>query len=178
MKKKQNDTDKVSNYTLLSKWLFDGSKTTQIPDEISNDKSISQNYLIYFFQQSPFIVVISKLFNNYNLYSLDKVEIFKFIKQSIMLSGYKPKYIPKIYNNTTKLEKILFKKFPYLKKYELPLLVDIIDNSEIKDDIYHMFGLHDIKKKKSTKKDIEKINEINNTEPKEKISVDDILGEL
>ena len=93
---------KVSNYTILNRWLFDGSKTTSIPEDIVKDKSISQLYLLYYFQSSHYNLYINNIFNNYGIFSLDRLEVFTFLKQCISLSGYKPPFIrkaPKLKNS-------------------------------------------------------------------------------
>jgi hypothetical protein len=166
---------KISPYKILTNWLYDGSKLTQFPQELIDDKSIGQNFLLYFFQQSSYGLIISKIFNNFGLYILDRIEVFKFIKEAVSISGYKQQYIERGIKHSEKFEKLLKLKFPYLKNYELPLLVDIIDKSEEKESIYQMFGIYDIKKKKSTKSDLKKLEDFNDNE-KKKISENNILS--
>ena len=38
---------KVSPYTILNKWLYDGSATSKLPEDLVKDKSISNMYLLY-----------------------------------------------------------------------------------------------------------------------------------
>jgi len=170
----KNKVIKISPYTILSRWLYDGSRITQFPQELVDNKIIGQNFLLYFFQQSPYGLVISKLFNNFGLYILDRVEVFKFIKDSIILSGYKQQYVERGIKRSEKFEKLLKLKFPYLKNYELPMLVDLIDASDEKESIYQMFGIYDPKKKKTTKADLKKLQNFNENE-KKKITEKNIL---
>jgi hypothetical protein len=171
----KNKDIKISPYKILTDWLKDGSRMTQFPQELVDDKSIGQNFLLYFFQQSPYGLVISKLFNNFGLYVLDRIEVFKFIKESIMLSGYRQQYIERGEKRSEKFEKLLKLRFPYLKNYELPLLVEIIDKSDEKESIYQMFGIYDSKKKKTTKAELKKLQDFNEDE-KKKITKNNILS--
>jgi len=171
----KNKELKISPYRILSNWLNDGSRLTQFPQELIDDKSIGQNFLLYFFQQSPYGLVISKLFNNFGLYLLDRVEVFKFIKDSVLLSGYRQKYIERGEKRSEKFEKLLKLKFHFLKNYELSLLVGFIDKSDEKESIYQMFGIYDVKKKKVTKADLKKLEDFNESE-KKKITEKSILG--
>lgn len=171
----KNKELKISPYRILSNWLNDGSRLTQFPQELVDDKSIGQNFLLYFFQQSSYGLVISKLFNNFGLYLLDRVEVFKFIKDSVLLSGYRQKYIERGEKKSEKFEKLLKLKFPFLKNYELSLLVEAIDKSDEKESIYQMFGIYDVKKKKVTKADLKKLEDFNESE-KNKITEKSILG--
>ena len=63
-RKKKNEEPKKSVYYILNKWIQDGSKYTEVPEEIINDKSISQNYILYYFRSSKYISYLSSLFNN------------------------------------------------------------------------------------------------------------------
>ena len=39
----KNKEIKISPYRILTNWLYDGSKLTQFPQELVDDKSIGQN---------------------------------------------------------------------------------------------------------------------------------------
>ena len=151
--------DKVSSYTILNRWLYDGSTSTKIPEEIEKDKSISQMYILYYFRPSPYGLVISKLLNNWGIFSLDRLEVFQFMKQCIMLTGYKPPFIQKVPAKKNKISGMLKEKYPYLKNEEIFMMIDIIDKSDEKDRIYEMFGIYSPSKKKLTKAQKEKFVE-------------------
>jgi len=148
---------KVSIYTILNRWFFDGSKTTKIPDDVEKDKSISQMYLLYYFRSSPYGLIISKLFNNWNIFSLDRIELLYFLKECISLSGYKPPFIQKIPSKKNKLVDCLKEKYPFLKIEEIFMMVESIDKSDEKDNYYEMFGIYSPKAKKVTKAQREKV---------------------
>jgi hypothetical protein len=170
---------KVSSYTILNKWLTDGSKTTQLPEDVIKDKSISQLYLLYYFQSSHYMLYINKAFNNYNLFSIPRVEIFKFMKQCVMLSGYRPPFVQKHKKQKSKIVDIIKYKYPYLKKQELFMLVDVIDESDDKDSLYEMFGIYSPKKKKTTKAELKKMEKDKKTVKKSvnnDISLNDLIG--
>ena len=148
---KEEKEKKVSAYTILGRWLSDGSRTTKLPEDVEKDKSISHMYLLYYFRASPYGLVISKLFNNWNLFSLERNEVLYLMKECVLSCGYKPPFSQKVPAKKNKLVDELVSKYPYLKKDEVFMLVEIIDNSEEKDSIYEMFGLYTTKSKKLTK---------------------------
>jgi len=159
MKKKQDD-DKPSSYALLNRWLYDGSLKTELPSELIDDKLIPPTYLTYFFMSSKYIIYINEYFNNYSVYNLDKIDMFKFLKQCVLLSGYKPPYIEKEKIVKSQIEKKLKLKFPYLKINDIQLLVTEIDKSAECDIIYEQLGFRDVKKLKTTAIDRKKLNEL------------------
>jgi len=165
----------ISNYTLLSRWLNDGSKDTLIPEDVVNDKSISQLYILYYFQQSHFNLYINETFNNYGLFSMDRCEIFKFMKQCIQLTGYKPPFVQRGSKLKSKMVDAIKVKYTFLKKEELFMLVDFIDVSDEKDSIYEMFGFYKPKKKKTTKAERKRMEK---QKPEQKLVKEVSLGDL
>ena len=165
---------KVSVYTVLNRWLFDGSKETKIPDDVEKDKSISQMYLLYYFRPSPYGLVISKLLNNWSIFQLDRIELLYFLKECISLSGYKPPFIPKLSAKKNKLTDLLKEKYPFLKMEEVQMLVEKIDVSEEKDRYYETFGLYTPKNKKLTKAQREQF-EKNKPKVQEEVSLDNLM---
>jgi hypothetical protein len=146
---------KISPYAILSKWLHDGSMESEIPKQLVDDKSIGCHYVLYYFQDSPYIQYISNTFNNYEIFKLDRLEIFKFIKQTIRLCHHKPRFISRVNAQKTKFEQLMFRRHPYLKRMEIRRLCEVIDSSENKDLIYESLGLTVTKKSKMTKKEKE-----------------------
>ena len=138
----------ISPYTLLSRWFFDGSATTEIPKECI--KAVSPLYLLMYFQASPYICYISKHFNNYGLFQMPKEDIFRFMKLIISTTGYKAPFIKAEKITESALIGYLKKQYTDLKSSEVGMLVDIINESEEKDSIYEMFGLYKPKTKKVT----------------------------
>ena len=93
----------------------------------------------------------------------------------LYFTGYRQPFIQKSKKTEdNKLVGILKDKYPFLKKEEIYMLVDIIDRMEDKDVIYEMYGLYQIKSKRFTQKEKkeqqEKINSI--------INKDDLLDSL
>ena len=166
---------KTSIWIILNRWIYDGSVETKIPEDVINDKSIGQMYLLYFFRQSPYGLIISKLFNNWNIFSLDRVEVLYFLKQCVMLSGYKPPFVQKVPSKKNKLVDELKYKYPFLKNEELFMIVEIIDNSEEKDRIYEMFGLYTPKKKKLTESQKKEFREDVKKNEQEIVSLDGLM---
>jgi len=171
MKDKEN---KVSAYTILGRWFADGSRETKLPEDVVKDKSISHMYLLHYFRPSVYGLVISKLFNNWGLFSLERDEVLYFMKECILLCGYKPPFYQKTPVKKNKLVDELVFKYPYLKRDEVFMLVEMIDNSNEKDSIYEMFGLYSPKTKKLTKAQKEEFS--NKVEKGKKIEIE--LDEL
>jgi hypothetical protein len=147
----QDTEKKVSVYSIMNRWLYDGSMSTALPSEVESDKSISHMYLLYYFRASPVGLVIDKLMNNWGIFNLDRNEVLLFLKQCISASGYKPPFIQKIPTKKNKLFYILKEKYPFLKSNEISMLIEFVDQSSEKDQIYEMFGLYSPTKKKQTK---------------------------
>ena len=170
--------NKPSPYQILNRWLYDGSKHTVLPQELIDDKAIPPTLILYHFQASKYICYLSNLFNNFDIYQMNKVDMFKFLKRCITDTGYKPPFIQKIKTEKNKIYKVLKLKFPYLKSYDVNLLIDQIDKSEEKDAVYETLGFYTPKKKKATKSDIKMIKETKSVEQKEqdKVKLDDLLG--
>ena len=174
---------KVSPYTILNKWLYDGSATSKLPEDLVKDKSISNMYLLYHFRCSPLNVIISELFNNWGLFSLDRIEVLYFLKECVYLSGYKPPYVNKVPSKKNKLHECLKERYPFLKSYEVFDLVELIDKSDEKDAVYETFGIYNPARKKTTKAQQETFKKLNVVEDKKEIkevindtTVSSILG--
>ena len=166
----------VSNYTLLNRWLFDGSKTTIIPEDVIKDKSISQLYLLYYFQSSHYNLYINNTFNNYGLFAMDREEIFQFLKDCISSTGYRPPFIKRTPKKKNRLVDSLVEKYPYLKKEEIFMMVELIDASDEKDSIYEMFGFYMPKKKKITKAEAKRMEKEAAEQKTKEVSLTDLLG--
>jgi len=175
MPPKKSKEKSYSPYQVLNRWLYDGSKQTQLPKELEDDKAIPTTILLYHFQASKYILYLSELFNNFDMYQMRKKDVFRFLKQCILLTGYKPPFIQKVKTQRNKLAKILRMKFPYLKLYEIDFLIETIDQSPEKDRIYETVGLYAPKKKKSTKADKAKLEKAN-TQKAEAVSLDDVMN--
>ena len=141
----------VSIWTLLNRWLYDGSKSSPMPKELIEDKTIGPQYILYYFRNSIYNLWINEHFNNYDVYQLDRIGVLKFLKQCILDTGYKPKIFPRYKTQQTKIGKVLKKKYPYFKTDDIDLLVKKIDLSADKDRVYETLGLYNPKKKKTTK---------------------------
>ena len=158
-KKKTKSANAISPYQILNRWLYDGNKNSKIPKELEDTKAIPQTQLIYHFINTPYIVYLSKVFNNFGLYQLNKLDVFKLMKETIQISGYRPPFIPRKNPEKNKMLKVLKMKFPFMKMYEIDLLITQIDKSEYKDSIYESFGFYKPKKQKTTKVEKKKLLE-------------------
>ncbi len=140
-----------SPYTLLNKWLYDGSENSILPKEVIEAREIGSQYILWYFKNSIYNVYINKHFNNFEIYKLDKETVLLFLKRAIIDTGFKPQFMPRQKSTSTKIGKILKLRYPYFKKDDVNLLVSLIDDSEEKDQIYETLGLYAPKKKKTTK---------------------------
>jgi len=169
--KKTKEVKGPSSYTLLGRWISDGKKYSAIPQEIIEDKRIGPQYLLYYFQASPFILYFSSIFNNYSIYQLDRLEVFKFIKQTVLKCGFKPPFIPRTSIDRSKIAKNLRSKFPYLKYDDINLAVEFLDKSEDKDSIYEFFGLYPSKKEK-----IKKTKKVKSKQKEQEVKKEEVVN--
>tara|TARA_R110000824_G_scaffold266054_5_gene454999 strand:- start:317 stop:826 length:510 start_codon:yes stop_codon:yes gene_type:complete len=145
----------VSPYTILNRWLYDGSKSTPLPEELATGYAIGQTILLYHFQQSEHIVYLSEMFNNYSLYTMPKEDVFKMLKDCVQRTGFKPRFIAHTKETKSKVSKALKKHHPYLDQDDVNLLTDLIESRDDKESLYETLGVWDRKprKKKLTKKE-------------------------
>lgn len=167
--------NKVSPYQILNTWLKDGDTKSPFPEALGDGKCISPTYLFSYFQTSlQHFPYIEKHFNNFNFFLLRPTEIFQFMKQCIMGSGYIQKFVSKDKSTDNKIYKLLKEKFPFFKREEILMVISFIDESDEKDKYYEMFGCINSGKKKLTiaekKERTQKI--------KESLSVSDLIGSI
>lgn len=151
-------------YRTFYNWLFDGSRTSEIPkpqsdsdgkvitpDILKYNSPITNSFLIsMFLKKGPLNHFLNETFNNINLYYMDKAEIMKFIKKCVFdfkVSRREITYVP-FYRKQDKLMKKLRNRFPTLKPEELQMLADSINDSGDKERIYQTLGIEMPKKKK------------------------------
>lgn len=156
-----SDNVKISPYKLLNNWLFDGNRDSEIPKEVLEAHNISNLILLYHFQVSRYIIFINKMFNNYGLFAMKKEDVLKFLKTCVSKTNYRPPFILSEKDAKVKISKILSRKYPYLKRGDISILIDYIDSSDDKNSIYEMLGLYKPKKKKTTKKQLKELQKEN-----------------
>lgn len=148
-------SEKVSPYTLLNKWLYDGSKITEIPNEVLNSYSIGPQYILYFFRGSHYLPYIDSVFNNYYVYSLPKQDVFKLMKDIVQKTSFKPSFYKTSKKTSIKMVDALRKKYPVLKIGDANLLANLLESHEEFDLIQQCLGLKKgVSKKKTTKKSL------------------------
>jgi len=152
---------KLSPYTILNRWLYDGNKQSKIPNDLLVSGAIGPQYLLYFFKGSRYLVYINKIFNNYWIYQLDKEEVFTMLKDIVMRTGFRPTFYKTASKAKIKLIEILRRKFPTLKIAEINMLADKIEKSEDRDAVFETLGLQkSVSKKRTTKEQLEQIKQV------------------
>jgi hypothetical protein len=151
IKMMETNGDKISIYTILNRWLYNGSKDSPMPKELIMDKVIGPQYILYYFKDSMYNLYMNKHFNNYDIFQMDRIDILLFLKKCIILTGYRPRYVAKTKSKRSKIADILKRKMPYYKWHDIELLVSLIDKREDKDQIYETLGLYKPRKRKATK---------------------------
>lgn len=149
----QIEEKKLSPYAILNRWLRDGSRATQIPVELKEDKAIGTQYLLYYFQASPHIVWLNKHFNKYELFQMNKVDMFYFLKECVLRCRYEPPFIKRKPSDKIKIHSYLKRKYPQLKDFDVAILANKIEDREDRDSIHEMAGLIKDRKKKTTAKE-------------------------
>lgn len=176
MARSQTGVKKVSSWKLLDDWFFDGRKNTEIPEQVVKDSSIGSHNLLFFFSGTPHGVYISKHFNNYGIYKLDKVEVLHMMKDIIQRTGFVSRFKKRFRNNKTKLFNALWKKFPYLKPDDINLLCTHVDDFEHKESLFEMLGLEKPKKIKNKKTKVKKKPTTAKKPVEKKNSLDTMMG--
>lgn len=148
----ETNGDKISIYTILNRWMYNGSLNSPMPKELINDKVIGPQYILYYFKDSMYNLYMNKHFNNYDIFQMDRIDMLKFLKRCIILTGYRPRYVPRSKSIRSKITQILKRKMPYYKWHDIELLVSMIDKRDDKDQIYETLGLYKPRKRKVTKK--------------------------
>jgi len=173
MPPRQKEVKEESTYKILSKWFYDKSKFTSVPQDVLDSGEISPNYILYYFQTSPYILYLSDIFNNWDIYQMNLSDVLTLMKDIILKTSFRPRYVSRGKEKILKITNVLNKKFPYLKRYEIGLLVTKIDSLPDKDNIYETLGLGDTKKKKTSKEN-KKI--LKQAQPQEEIiTLDDMM---
>jgi hypothetical protein len=161
-------------YQTFQNWLFDGDLKSKIPtgekvpDLLSYKSPITSQYMIsLFLNNGKLNCFLNEYFNNIGLFYLEKEELMHFLKKCVFDFKIQRRSLPYIQRTkNTKLFEALRKKIPIMKNNDISLLCDIVDKSDIKENVYYSLGLEKqetIKKqkglKKSTKKDKETIED-------------------
>ena len=145
----------VSDFTILMNWVRDGNLKSKFPKELERSSVLSVPFFLVYFLNSPtYFVLVNKLFNNYNAFKLKPKDLYTTFKEIVYHTGYSSFNKKKIQQKENPLIKKLKEKFPYFKREEIVMAVNIIDNSSSKDTVYEMFEINNVPKaKKMTKKD-------------------------
>lgn len=121
-----------SIYHLFYDWLFDQDFSSEIPKEVLNYKSpITHQYSIkLFMKHGPLNWYLNKIFNNVWLWSLEKEELFLFLKRCIIdLNIQRSSIFYTIPERTTKIKEAIRKKFNHYRLDDCDLLSNIMVNN-------------------------------------------------
>lgn len=174
-----NDDSKpsINPYQVLDFWMKDGNLSTPYPKDLEGNRAISQVYFLNYFETSQrYFPFINNMFNNYNLFYISVKDLCIMLKEMVYFTSFKKPFgqAKKKKSINNKLIDIFKKRYGYLKKEEIMMLVDFVDKSEDKEIIYEMFGFRNLKseklsasEKKNQKKRIDSM-----------INKDDILDSL
>lgn len=154
-------------FRTFNSWLFDGSKTSPIPEPRTDKKGkviipdilkynspITHTYMISLFvKHGPLNHYLDKHFNDINLRYLDKRELMLFTKKCVLdfrIKRRETSFFP--FKRQEKLTKELRRRFPMLKPYDISYLCKLIDKSDDKESIYQTLSVEVPKKRKVTLK--------------------------
>lgn len=141
----------------ILKWLFDKKESDNISQELIKEiQKIPQTYMFSTFIFHPSLCqFFNEVFNNKNMWYLDRIETMLFIKKCIIDVGLESILDFEIEQNRglNKLRDKLLYYYPTIKLYDAELLCDkILSNEKIKDSVLEQFGLSNIKISKKRKK--------------------------
>lgn len=155
-----------SPYAVFNEWLFDRERTSPIPkpkfdsdgkilipDILKYNSPINHTFVIKLFVRNIRLnYYLNKYFNNINLRYLDKSELFIFIKQCVIDFKIKQRDLMFYhYHRQTALFEKLRNKMPMLKNHDIYLLIEIIEKSNERDNIYTSLGIDKPKIQKNKK---------------------------
>lgn len=166
MKTAKTEITAPSDFTVFMNWARDRNLNSPLPKQLKDSKAICIPFLLSFFlQNSKYFIFINNIYNNYDALKLSNIDVMKTFKEMIYFTNYSSFSKKKVQPKDNPLVKLLKDKFPYYKKEEIIMAVNIIDNSEDKDTIYEMFGINNVAKvKKLTKAEAKKVkNKISQT---------------
>lgn len=153
-------------YNSFYNWLFDGSKVSEIPTELLSYKCpINQTYVISLFTKVPKLNhYLNSTLNNIYVYSLDRQDLFIFIKECVQKFKISRSLIQySYYKYKTNIFNCLQMKFPFLDNMCIDILIDQIDSSPDKNIVYKTLGLVKESKPSKVRKKIKKIEKNKNT---------------
>ena len=156
--KKKTGANSVSPYRILTDWFL--SETKEDLDIITVKALNPISILSMFGTHGNLTIFLNKYFNNYNLHTLDRMQFFRMLKEMVkekQIGRYNFSFFRHIkeQKDITKIHK----KFPMLKRNEIPKLMELIKDTDDEDGINEILGLTKSRKKKLTKaekKEIEK----------------------
>jgi len=158
-----NETETKVDWGFYSRWLYNGSSEKLSEDQLKLVPFWPRMILDHFVA-SPYLICLNNLFNNFDIYYLQKRDVLETLKKCVNATGIKQPYFSK----KEVEEKDLFydyikRKYPFLKTGDISLLCKIILESDEKDSYLETAGLlkNEKEKKKKTKKSVKK--EVSNT---------------
>jgi len=148
-------------YREFSRWLFDGSLISPIPNEqeiLKYNSPINHLYVLQCLLPHPKLTqYLNTYFNSYNLYQIPKKEFFFFVKHLVIRLNINRTFFnfkkQREYDNNELYNKLI-KKLPELKSYDISLLSEIINQLDTndKEGYYSALGLSVPKKRKLNKR--------------------------
>lgn len=148
-------------------WAFDGNIKNPIPEKegidlLKYNSPIHATFLLKIFVNNAKLNhYLNQYLNNIGVRYIEKEDLFYFIKQCIIDFKVNRRSIHYVqWSSQDALFNKMVQKFPLLKKDELSIACEIIENSDERDAIYRSFGIDKSKfeKKKIKAKTEEKIS--------------------
>lgn len=176
--KKDPDVPKKSPYKEFTDWLFDGTDTTVLSE--STIKALNPAMILQMFSLSEKITMyLNKNFNNYEIYTMDREKLFGFLKHIVQKRKIKRSELCYFQHfKEDKDIKNLWTKFPYLKRNEISMLIESMDEDE-SETLLEMTGIKTVKKERIKKhKEVKKEKKIKEDKPNNKITMDSWKDEL
>lgn len=140
-------------YTELINWLNDKNLDSEFPKNL-NVEIFPPHFILMYMRGYENFPTINKLFNNYYMYKIPKIEMLKQLKEIIYKTKFKQLWIPKsVKQENESLYKFISDKLPWLKNEEKNQLCVIIQKDEnLSDQIRDQFDSTRIKIKSTTRK--------------------------
>ena len=172
-------TEKIlSPFTEFKIWLFspNDEKLSETVINAVNARSI----LAMFSKHKDVTIFLDEVFNNYNLMKIPKEEFFYFLKDMVHKSKLITKYNLCYFKTERKDEEVIeiVNKFPFIKKREVELMTNKLEQTDIYEPFLDYIGLNKIKRVKLTKEEKMEMKELTKETIKEEEPVIEIVAEI
>jgi 3-oxoacyl-[acyl-carrier-protein] synthase III len=137
-------------------WLFVSNMKAPLDEDLKNGAVSRISILNMFGSMGKLTITLNDLLNNYELSKIDFEQFALFVKNIVLRNNIKRKDFSYFtYHDKNEVNQKIINKLKYIKSYEIPILLNAIQNRPDYDQIAELLELNKkqkIKKTRSKKK--------------------------